>query len=188
MNKEFEIVIGHNPDDYVWIRPVRINLKLDYPIIHIRDEISVQVDPAESFFGYFFEKYYNHNICFNRYINGSDRNPGDVGFDWYFRSHIFPYHNVKDMLKEMSDFADKLEKNYLDPEISHIVRHFCFCYACGTPDKCQSTDVWHCFFDDPEYIDQRQKIAVSYYRRFIKELTGIMERHPETEYMEIHTP
>ncbi len=188
VQKELEVIKGHNPDDYVWIRPIIINLKED-TITLIRDEISIQTDSAEAFFGYFFEKYYNNNICFNRHfvpIRGSSNDKGR--FDWWFCSHIFPYHNVRDMLKEMSEFADKLEKDYDDLDIQRIVHFFSFCYACEVHDHCTIHEDAVCYFKRPEFTKNRQRIAVSYFRRFIEGVTEIMDRHPETQFMEFHTP
>ena len=123
MEKMFEITKGHDPGACFWIQPVRVHSKECFGWDAVEEcpeeEISLNEEDVFSFLQYFFRKYFNEYLIYNRERedNSIDSTAGDTlaaCFEWYLTHNFYDYHTAERMAADMESYADNLEQSGLE--------------------------------------------------------------------------
>lgn len=183
MEYQIEIKEGHDTSSYFWFRPVILkeSEKLsDDGVIELEEEFSIEEGDVECFLSYFFYKYFDENLSYNkrRYEWGM----GYIsGFEWYLTYNFFTYDTLKEMVKEIEETAALLESDYDNPRLDDIKKNFSIFYMCDRDDY----DYINC---EHTAIREHISVVIDFYRRFSKRITAMMENNKITTIISIMGP
>ena len=182
MLNEIEIIRGHNPMDYFWIRPVMfvVDEKKKIHDVIVHDEISIQEENVEHFLYFFFKKYYNNKLWCNPYFEYDHRQSDE--FEWFFTNNYYTYDTINKMCDEILEVANLFEVDYFSPKLTEVKKSLYFCLQCEKRCKDWNRDL--CRYS----IQEQVGVLVRFYRKFVNFVREIMKNNPQTTIMTIMGP
>ncbi len=129
---------------------------------------------VQCFLHRFLNEFFDPNLKFNierqDVAAGLDKNE----FDWYGES-FYTYDGMRNICSKLLKIADLLENNYDNPELEGIKSDF---------------ELWRMVpEDDPDYnlkgnpadaIERHKDVVIDFYRRFVNQISNMMEQHSNT--------
>lgn len=180
---QIEIIEGHDPSSYFWFRPVQI-LRPDQitwdEVRELPDEFSIEEGDVACFLSYFFHKYFDRDLLYNknRYESGEFI---DRGFEWYLTHNFYTYETARQMCEEIVRTADLLDKDYDDPALDEVKKEFSIYYLCS-----EDSEDW--ITGNQGAIRNYVGVITDFYRRFADRLRKMMDENPETDLISIMGP
>jgi len=177
MSFEIEIQEGHDDGACYWFRPVifKKNDKVDYDdVVELEEEFSIQEDDISCFLSYFFFKYYDAELIYNK-----KRYDACDEFEWYLTHNFFTYESLYKMVYEIFSVSDMLNNDYNNPKLNDIKKNFSIYYMTSIDD------IDH----DNEYaIEKHISVVIDFYKRFTKRIIKMMENNKNTNIISIMGP
>ena len=177
MSFEIEIQEGHNGSSYFWFRPVifKRHDKVGYDdVVELEDEFSIEEENIGCFLSYFFFKYYDAELIYNK-----KRYDACDEFEWYLTHNFFTYDSLYKMVDEILIVADMLEKDYNNPKLNDIKKRFSIYYMTS------QDDIDH---NNKEAIQKHIFVVIDFYKRFTKRIIKMMENNKNTNIISIMGP
>lgn len=187
---EIEIKEGHDCSSYFWIRPVRVEAKgkiLWDKTAYMGEEISIEESDVDCFLAYFFYKFFDKELLYNK--NRWDECEGEfiTDFEWWLTDNFYTYETMRKMLEEITQAALMLEKDYDNPALNEIKKKFSVFYMCD----CNSEDYKNYAKDlvsKEEIIRKNIGVVIDFYFRFVRRMYQMMRRNPDAFLISIEGP
>ncbi len=177
MSFEIEIQEGHNGGSYFWFRPVTFKNpdKIGYDdIVELEEEFSIEEEDIWHFLSYFFFKYYDANLVYNK-----NRYDACAEFEWYLTHNFFTYDTICKMVDEILIVSDMLEKDYNNPKLNDIKERFSIYYMTS------QDDIDH---ENKDAIQNHIFVVIDFYKRFTKRIIKMMESNKNANVISIMGP
>ncbi|SHI52806.1 hypothetical protein SAMN02745671_00866 [Anaerovibrio lipolyticus DSM 3074] len=171
-----EILEGAYGDEYYfWIMPVKIfNAKPDGDLRNIeffpKGQISIDEDYIMCFLRVFVEKYLNKD--FKVWGTHFDFE----GFEWW-GENIYSYSDIKKMLKEITETAKLLEKDYDNPVLDKVKKDYNYHYLIYSHIPGLTEE------GENNVIKKNIGVVTDFYRRFVKRIELMMKRYPDCTHI-----
>lgn len=184
MKYQIEIVEGHDPSSYFWIRPVTISDSNDRywwdRVSELEEEISIEEGYISDFLFYFLTKYFDKELSYNK-MRVDEFEERIVGFEWYLTHNFYTYECMDRMLKEIDDVALLLQTDYHNPKLVELKKGYSTFSMCS--------------IDDPDYgsnsdaaIERHIPVVIDFYGRFTSRMRKMMENNRNTSIISFMGP
>lgn len=184
MGYEIEIIEGHDSSSYFWFHPVIVNDKekiTDDDVYELEEEFSIEEGDVECFLAYFFFKYFDEDLPFNKKRYYYEFDEYIKGFEWYLTYNFYTYDTMKKMTEEILMTADLLGSDYDDPRLDEIKKKFSIFYMCDTSDEDFKNG-------NTSAIRDHISVVIDFYRRFAARMNAMMENNKNTSLISIMGP
>lgn len=164
-----EIIEGHDPSSYFWIRPVNVkdtDCDTDYwdNITEFKDmEISIEEDNIVAYLYEIFLKFYDNKLIYN--INrGKDidelwnENNGSE-FEYYLTHNFYTMESIEKMIKYIYKVIELLKKDYDNKEIDYLKEHYSYLAICLNHDALSKKD-------SNKIVESHKDMIIDFYERF----------------------
>jgi hypothetical protein len=173
--KIIEIIGGHDPSSYFWIRPTRYNNKNKHDYWENFDcykelEISIEDGNVDCFLSYFLFKYFDGNYKYNLLRNGCS------GFEWYLEHNFFSFDSIEAMLKDIEDKIGLLKNDYNNPKLNELKDKFSIYYVMDNVPR--DFD----FKDEQMVIGQNVDVIIDFYNRLIMIMRNMISEGKSNGY------
>ena len=188
------ITEGHNGGACFWVKPVKI--AADHPgnswnyriWEHKSEEISINEDAVEYFLQYFLLQHYNRNLSV-KFKKLDDPEYYNEDFEWNLEHNVYTYEGVREMLREIRETANLLEKDFHDSSLDKLKENFphwlnVIAWASFNDYRKNSEDgertewvrgkSWESCWENADIA-----AVVDFYRRFCIRMEKMMECSPE---------
>lgn len=179
MSFEIQIEEGHNGGSYFWFRPVTFknHYTVGYDdVVELEEEFSIEEDDVWHFLSYFFFKYYDPELVYNK-----NRYDSCIKFEWNLTHNFFTYQALVEMGKEILEVAELLQNDYNNSKLNDIKERFSIYYMTSN--------------DDPDHenvsesaIQKHVGVVINFYERFVKRISEMMKNNPNTNIISIMGP
>ena len=184
---------GHNGGACFWVMPVKIeadrlgNNWNNHIWEHKSEEISIDEEAVEYFLQYFLRKHYNRKLSV-KYKKLADLECYNEEFEWNLEHNVYTYDGVREMLCEIRESANLLEKDFHDlslDKVKEIFPHWLndiawasFCDYRKNDENGERAEwgqgkSWESFWEDADIA-----AVVDFYRRFCSRMEKMMECSP----------
>lgn len=193
---EIEIIDGHDPSSYFWIRPVRV---IDYSNTDAIDsvaemtsaEISIEEDDVAQYLKPFLDKHFDDSLkanrnrfeCYGTDDDGNEIRKQKSGFEWYLTHNFYTHEAVKKILDDLNDTILDLttgrESEYTkELRIKRGTAANLLIYAKGL--TAEQIDEYNA--NRPKEDDTHADLIIDFYRRFIYRMEYMMKVGKEKGY------
>lgn len=195
MTYRLEITEGHDGGACFWIYPVVVHKKYNIgseDVEKLPEEISLDEDHFVHFLEYFFLKYFDAELPFNKWrieyrIDGEEYAYVE-GFEWYLEHNFYTYDSIGKMLDEIEKTANLLESDYDNEYLKPIVEKLVERYSINYMVEYDSEDYHVNKNDQPQAIKKNIHVVVDFYRRFVERINKMMEHNRGTNVICIMGP
>ncbi len=180
---EIEIIEGHDTSSYFWFRPVVVKNTYrveDEDVLELNEEFSIEEDDVYCFLEYFFRKYFDEKLIYNKNRYESDDKSVE-GFEWYLTHNFYTYETLYAMSEEIRQTASLLETDFDSPLLDDVKRHYAYCMC--PPNRAN----WFSR-NAPGRIYKYRYVVSKFYRRFVNRLHRMMKNNPSTNLISIMGP
>lgn len=172
-----EIREGPYEEEYFWIMPVKLlNAEPNGDLRKIqffpKGQISIDVDYIICFLRVFVEKYLNKDLYFKVWGNHFEFE----GFEW-FGENIYSYSDMKKMLKEITETAKLLEKDYDNPILDQFKKDYNYHYLIYSHIPGLTEE------GENNVIKKNIDVLTDFYRRFVKRIEMMMKQYPDCTHI-----
>jgi len=177
MRFEIKIQEGHNGSSYFWFRPVifKRHDKIGCDdVIELEEEFSIEEEDIHCFLSYFFFKYYDADLIYNK-----NRYDASRAFEWSLTHNFYTYDTLYKMVDEILVISDMLKKDYNNPELNEIKKRFSIYYMTSP------NDIDH---ENKEAIQDHISVVIDFYKRFTNRIIKMMENNQNTNVISIMGP
>ena len=185
---------GHNGGACFWAMPVKITTdhsrnNRNYRIgEHKSEEISIDEDAVEYFLQYFLRKHYNRNLSV-KYTKLANPEYYNEEFEWNLEHNVYTYDGVREMLREIRESANLMEKDFHDLSLDKVKENFphwlndiawaSYCDYLKNNENGERAEwvqgkSWESCWTDTDIA-----AVVDFYRRFCIRMEKMMECSPE---------
>ena len=184
------ILEGHDGGSCFWIMPVKCHSKSCFGWDSVEEckagEISLDEEDIWKYLKYFFCKYFDENLIYNRQrkadwcgIEGVCEPPE---FEWYLTHNFYTYAHFRQMLSEISHAADLLETSGFDSIPSEITKDF----QASLSDKSihQRIEIE----ENRLMASKHVSVVIDFYRRFVSRMGQMLTENPDWPLISIMGP
>ena len=183
MAYQIEIIEGHGCSSF-WLCPVIPKEQGEIgqweDVTRLEEEISIDEDDVWCFLYYFFAKYFDSDLTYNKRRRGDEGEPLSR-FEWNLEHNFYTYGTLRKMLGEIQKTADLLECDWENPRLDEVKKNFSILYMCHP--------------DHEDYLNRNESavkthisVVTDFYRRFVKRLSTMMDNNPDTNVLSVMGP
>lgn len=184
------IIEGHDGGACFWIQPVKCHSKkcFDWDAVEECEaaEISLDEEDVFGFLKYFFIKYFDENLIYNRQRRadwcGVERKCEPAEFVWYLTHNFYTYKSFRQMLADISSIADQLESMGIHAIPLEITKDYSAWLI--DEDIHQKMNVE----ENLQFMNEHISVVIGFYRRFVCRMVQMLDENPEWPLISIMGP
>ena len=175
-----EIIEGHDPSSYFWIKPVNVkDTECDTDnwdnIIEFNDmEVSIEEDNIVAYLYEIFLKFYdnkliyninrgkNHDEMWNERYNGSE-------FEYYLTHNFYTMESIENMIKYIYKVIELLKDDYDNKEIDYLKKHYSYLAICLNHDVLPEEEL-------NKIVEAHKDMIIDFYERFNNYLENMVKK------------
>ena len=184
---EIELKEGTDPSSYFFFNPVRYigtdtSLVTDDDFSYSDDVFCIEESDIECFLWYFFKKYFDPELIYNKNRVEVLRDGYANAFEWYLTNNYFTYDTMEDMCRDILVTVDKLTHDYYNPELDEVKKEFCLLYMTNHDDEDHVVEA-------PDSVMKKHiYVVLDLYLRFANRIRKMMDISPESNMISISGP
>ena len=190
--ERFEIIKGHDGGACFWIQPVKVHARkcFDYDAVEEcpEEEISLDEEDVYSFLDYFFRKYFDEYLLYNRErkedCSGNPGWPMAPVFEWYLTHNFYTHEKAEKMAADMENYANDLENNGLDAVLEEMKERYLIAF---NPRVVKQDLHWNAKACRAN-IEQKLPDLIGYYRGVAFHIREMMKNNPDRPLISIMGP
>ena len=183
---KIEIIEGSDTSSYFWFRPaiVKETERITWDEVTYLDEVfSIEEDDILDFLSYFFEKYFDNELIFNK-NRVEDNDEHIIGFEWYLTDNFYTYDTLLKMTEEINAVADLLVTDYHNPCLNDVKKMLFHCSVVYINESDEIVGI-DCNESTITYFIPS---IVDFYHRFTQRIKKMMENNKSTNIISIIGP
>ena len=186
---EIEIKEGTDPSSYFFFNPVRhkgtdTSIVEDEDFNYSDDVFCIEESDIECFLWYFFKKYFDPDLIYNKNRSEVLQDGYENAFEWYLTNNYFTYDKIEEMCRDILNTVDMLTHDYYNPELDGVKREFSLIFMTNDDDvdhvsKTENGD---------QLMRKHVYVVLDFYLRFVNRIRKMMDMSSESDMIAISGP
>ncbi len=186
-NFEIELKEGTDPSSYFFFYAMKhkggdTSRIEDDDFTYSKDVFCIEESDIQCFLWFFFKKYFDPELVFNKNRVEVIEDGYPNHFEWYLTNNFFTYEVMEEMCKDILNTVDMLTHDYYNPELNGVKEEYSILFMTDRDDED------HQITSQDSVIKKHIYVVLDFYLRFVNRIRKMIDQNPNADMIATSGP